>query len=153
MDKKEIKTAHNYFSKHCFNETWDYLDKNDLTDNEQIEVLSSAFASLYHWSNREDKTNQNMSVGYWQLSRVFAKLKDGPNALKFANLCLDVSQNEDVSEFYLGYAYEALARAEMINNNKMEMQKYLNEANNLCSKLIDKDEKDYLLADLNTIKL
>ena len=153
MDKKDIETAHNYFSKHCFNKTWDFIDKDNLSESEKVQMISSAFASLYHWSNREDQTNQNLSVGYWQLSRVFAVLQDGANALKFANLCLDVSQNDDVSEFYLGYAYEALARSEMVNGNADEMNDYLKEANTIGSDLVDKDEKDYLLADLNTIKL
>ena len=153
MKKSEIFAAHKYFSKHCFNETWDFLDKDNLTDLEKVQMISSAFASLYHWSKREEQTNQNMSVGYWQLSRVFAIVGDGQNSLKFANLCLDVSQNNDVSEFYLGYAYESLARAEMAKGNADKMDNYLKEANNICSNLVDKDEKDYLLADLKTIKL
>lgn len=153
MNKNDIKTAHNYFSKHCFNETWDFIDKDKLTNSEKVQMVSSAFASFYHWNNREDQTNQNLSVGYWQLSRVFAIVDDGANAMKFANLCLEISQNKDVGDFYLGYAYEALARAEMVNDNHSDMKKYLIEANAVCSNLKDKDEKDYLLADLNTIKL
>lgn len=153
MKKDEINNAHEYFSKHCFNKTWDFIDKTEHTNQEELEMLATAFASFYHWQNRTDQTNENLSVGYWQLSRVFSLIGDAPNALKFGRQCLAISKFDDVGNFYLGYAYEALARAEMVNNNIVKMDEYLTEANNICSNLKDKDEKKYLSEDLKTIKL
>lgn len=59
---------------------------------------------------------------------------------------------EDVLPFYRGYAYEALARAEMVSGNEDEMEKHLIQAHQVATSLPDPDEKKQLLRDLATIR-
>ena len=73
------------------------------------------------------------------------------NARRYARLCLDASQGEDVPKFYLGYAYEALARAESLGGNTAQMEQYLNQARNIAAAISDSDEKQMLLDDLAAI--
>jgi len=79
-------------------------------------------------------------------------LEQGENARRYAQKCLDVSQGEDVSSFYLGYAYEAMARAEQVAGNLEEMGKYLEEARRVAETVADPEEKKWLEDDLGNIK-
>lgn len=45
-------------------------------------------------------------------------LRQAENARHFGELCLEISLGEDVLPFYRGYAYEALAWAEMVAENE-----------------------------------
>ena len=127
------QVAHTYFSVHCFNEAWVYLKNPTRTMIEDEQMLLLSHASLWHWSQRKDCTRRNLAIGYWQLARVYALLGQTNNARRYGQLCLDCSREEEA--FYLGYAYEALARAEaQAGGNRQQ------------------EEKQQLLADLETIK-
>ena len=155
MGKKpdfDIQAAHKYFSAECFNRAWDYIDKPIRSKKEEDSMLQLCLASLWHWMQRKDSTSTNLSVGYWQVSRVYALLRQAENARHYGELCLEVSQGEDVLPFYRGYAYEALARAEMVGENEDEMEKHLIQAHQVAASLPDPEEKKQLLRDLATIR-
>jgi hypothetical protein len=149
----DLKAAHQYFSAHCFNRAWDLIDKSERTPEEDEEMIRLSLASQYHWSQRDDRSNTSASIGFWQTSRIYAILGQVDNARRYGQLCLEVSQEEDVPPFYLGYAYEALARAEAVGGNKQAMQTYLDLAKSTADKIGKADEKTGLLEDLNTIHL
>ncbi len=65
---------HRYFSAQCFNRAWELIRRIDRTELESEQMLLLAQASLWHWTQRPDCTPRNLSIGYWQLSRVFALL-------------------------------------------------------------------------------
>lgn len=148
----DIQAAHKYFSAECFNRAWDYIDKPIRKKNEEEDLLQLSLASLWHWKQRKDCTPTNLSVGYWQVSRVFALLRQAENARRYAEQCLEASQDESVGEFYRGYAYEALARSAMVAENENEMEKYLIHAHQIAAALTDTKEKKQLLHDLATIR-
>jgi len=155
MTKKpdfDLFSAHKFFAAQCFNQTWDYIDKPARTKSEEDSMLSLSLASLWHWTQREDCTPTNLSVGYWQVSRVFALLQQADNARHYGELCLEVSQKEGVLPFYLGYAYEALARAELVAGNRDKMADLLVQARQTAALISDAEEKKMLLKDLETIR-
>lgn len=148
----DLQAAHKYFSAECFNRAWDYIDKPLRKKDEEEHMLQLSLASLWHWTQRTDCKPTNLSVGYWQVSRVYALLRQADNAKRYGELCLQVSQGKDVAPFYRGYAYEALARAEMVSGNLDEMEKQLIQAHQIATTLTDAEEKKMLLKDLATIR-
>lgn len=146
----DLMAAHEYFSAHCFNRTWDYIDKPGRTPGEDREMLITCLASVWHWLQRPDVTALNLSVGYWQVSRVFAFLGDADNARQYGQLAFDNSHG--LEAFYIGYAYEALARSEMVAGNRARMQEYLALARNSCEAVADPESKKLLSIDLEQIK-
>lgn len=148
----DVNSAHKYFSADCFNQTWDFIDKPTRTKSEEDSMLHLSLASLWHWTQRQDCTATNLSIGYWQVSRVFSLLRQADNARHYGELCLDVSQKEGVLPFYLGYAYEALARAELVAGNLQKMEQHLAQANRTATSISDAEEKKMLLKDLETIR-
>lgn len=147
------KAAHKYFSAHCFNRAWDLIDKSDRTPEEDEEMIRLNLASQYHWSQREDFSSTIASIGFWQTSRIYVLLGQVNNARRYGQLCLEVSQDEEVEPFFLGYAYEALARAEAVAGNELEMQAFLEQAHSTAEQIKKEDEKNMLLDDLKTIQV
>jgi hypothetical protein len=148
----DVTAAHRFFSADCFNRTWGLIDKMNRSPQEDQEMILLSTASLWHWTQREDCTPTNLSVGYWQLSRVYAAMGQAENARHYAHLCLDCSRNCGVAPFFLGYAYEALARAEAIAENLIEMGKYLEEARRQAARVSEEADREQLLGDLDTIR-
>ena len=145
-----IRAAHEYFSKYCFNSAWELIDKKSRTAKEDEEMIRLAQASLFHWTQRVDCTDQNLSTGYWLLSRVYALAGDTVNAIKYGRLCLKYSQMYGVAEVFLGYAYEALTRSLAAAGEVEKKSEYMAKARAVAEKLSEED-KAQLLGELETI--
>jgi hypothetical protein len=148
----DLSQANKYFSAACFNSTWDLINKSDRTPKEDEQMLLTSMTSAWHWTQREDCQPTNMAIAYWQIARVYAQLKQVENARRYGQLCLDVSQGEDVEPVYKGFAYEALARAEMVAGERKQMQHYLEQAFRVAALVTDEEDKQLLIADLETIQ-
>jgi len=148
----DVDAAHKYFSAACFNKAWELIDKPDRTAEEDEEMIRLSLSSTWHWTQRDDCTDQNMSIAYWQTSRIYSILSHASDAKRYAELCLGVSQGDEIPPFFLGYAYEALARAEMVAGNQEKVEKYFQEAHHIVAALTDENEKKMIEDDLGTIK-
>ncbi len=142
----DLSRAHRWFSADCFNRVWSLLEKPDRTAEDNERMISLAHASLAHWRERTDCTAHNLSIGYWQVSRVYAVLGQAENARHYGQLCLALSVGE--APFYLGYAHEALARAEKLAGNAAAARHHLAEARRLAALVTDPGERAALEQDL-----
>ena len=145
----DTKHAHQFFSAHCFNFTWKLIDKAKRTEPENEQMIQCTLASLWHWTQREDCTDTNLSIGYWQAARVYALAGEADNARKYAQLCLDITPTED--PFYLGYAHEAMARAEVLAGNQKLANEHLAKAKHFATNVIKAEDRKLLEADLATL--
>jgi hypothetical protein len=145
----DLMQSHKYFSVYCFNKAWELIDKPGRSREEADEMIRLSMASLWHWTQRDDCKSSNLSVGCWQASRVYALAGRAPEAKHYAELALRHS-GED-SPFLLGYAYEALARAEQTAGNTEMAAKYRLEAEKLAVRISDEEDRKLLTNDLQTI--
>jgi len=143
--------AHGFFSADCFNKTWGLIDKADRTPEENEQMLLLAMASLWHWTQRDDHTLSNLSVGCWQVSRVHAILGRADEARRYGRLAFDAAQGGEADAFTLGYAYEALARAESVAGDAAKAAEYVEKAREAADEVADEESKMWLLDDLRTI--
>ena len=146
----DVTAAHKHFSAQCFNMAWGLIDKPDRTPEEDEQMICLSLASLWHWTQREDCTRRNMSIGYWQASRIYALVGQAEFARKYGLLSLEYSTEKE--PFYMGYAYEALARAESVAGNREKMEEHLVKARGLVENISDVESRKILLADLDGIK-
>ncbi len=147
----DLYQAHRYFSAECFNRAWDLIDKPSRTPAEDETMLQFGLTSLWHWSQRTDHTDIHLSVGHWQVARIYTLLGNVDEARRHAHTSLELSLAAGDFPFYQGYAYEALARAEMLAGEKIKAAEYLQNARELSHKIPDIDDKQQLLADLDSI--
>jgi hypothetical protein len=146
-----VDDAHKFFSAYCFNKAWELIEKDNRTPQDDEEMVRLSHASHWHWAQREDYGARNASIACWQTSRIYALLGQSENARRYGQLCLEASQGDDSDPFLLGYAYEALARAEAVAKNKQQMEMYLQKAREAAEKINDAEDRQVLLADLETI--
>jgi len=114
-------------------------------------MLRLALASQYHWSQRADATPENVSVGHWQVARVFALLGQADNARRFGRRALQVLGGGEAPPFHAGYAHEALARAAHVAGDAAAREHHLTEARRLAQAVPDEESRGWLLADLDAL--
>ena len=148
----ELQKAHKHFSAFCFNQAWDLMDKTARTADEDEEMLRLSLASTWHWASRDDCEPSNLSVGFWQTSRIHAILGRPEEAKRYALRALESAQPEGTDPFYLAYAYEALARAEALAGHEEEMEQALALAHRTAERIEDPDSQGILLDDLASIE-
>ena len=44
----DLQTAHRYFAPYCFNKTWEYIEKQDRSPEDDLVMLHTSLASLWH---------------------------------------------------------------------------------------------------------
>ncbi len=152
MEKDEKLKAHKYFSAQCFNRIWELMENPQRGDAENQEMLRLAFSSYWHWTCRDDVDDTKISVALWMNARVAAVIGMGELALDQAKRCLEISSNEGIPPFYLGYAHEALARAHQVRGESQEASMQLQAADAVLASMPDNDEKSWLAADLSELK-
>src|SRR5690606_36021962 len=134
----DLDSAHRYFAANCFNEAWDLLDKPGRTPEEERRMVALCHASIYHWLSRPDCTDRNLSIGYWQASRVEAAIGDAEQARRWGEVCLEYSQ--ELAPFFLGYAHEALARSAMLAGDRETMEQHLAAAREQAALVEEQEE-------------
>jgi hypothetical protein len=147
----DTSEAHIHFSVESFNMAWAYIEQEaPRTPDEDLAMLHAAIVSLWHWSHREDVRPENLSVAYWQVSRVFNLIKQPNNARTYGLLALKYA--EFLEPFYKAYAYETLARSEMLSGNRVIMLVYLDKAHAMAKLIRTEEDRLALLNDLATIQ-
>jgi hypothetical protein len=145
----DLAAAHRHFAADCFNRAWELIDLPQRTAEQERLMVALSQASIWHWMQRADCEPRNLSIGYWQASRVEALVDHANAALRHAEVCLAYSK--DLAPFYLGYAHEAMARAEALNNRLLPAAEHKQRAMEYAMQVPDEDERKLLLDDLATL--
>lgn len=132
-----------------FNRVWTLLDTVNRTDEEAETMLHAAHASRYHWGIVG--TAVNRARGEWQVSRVYAVLGRTEPALHHAQRCLAICRENEIGDFDIAFAWEALARAYAIAGNAVEQASALRKAEGAGAAIAEEDDRDYFFAELATI--
>lgn len=132
-----------------FNHVWSLLDKGDRTPEEDQRMVHAAHASRFLWEDVGD--DQNRSIGEWQVSRVYAVLGRAGPALHHGRLAQRFAERGGLGTFYLAYGHEAIARALAVAGDRAGADAALAQARALASQVADEDERNALLADLDTV--
>ena len=132
-----------------FNLTWTYLDKPERTIEENDAMIHMAHASRHHWA--QVGVPVNLARGDWQISRVYTMLGRFEPAAYHGQRCLDICQQNQIADFDLAYAYEALARVYAVAQQWGEASKYLELATIAGGTIADPGDKEWFFKDLGTI--
>lgn len=146
----EEKDLHRKFAVACFNGTWDLLDKKDRTPVDNANMIHMAHASRYHWG--QIGAPLNFARGDWQISRVYAVLGQGENALNYAKSCLHLCIDFELGDFDLAFAYEAAARAFAVLGDAELTEEHLALAKEAGKAIAEEDDQNYFFSELETIK-
>lgn len=143
------KEFHKKMAIDLFNFVWTLLDKEKRTQTEKDTMVHAAHASRYHWG--EIGTPLEFERGEWQISRVYSVLKRPHPALYHGNRCLEICKENNIKDFDIAFAYEAVARAYAVAGNKSESEKYIELGKKAGENIEDEENKKYFFSELETI--
>ena len=144
------KSIHRQMAIELFNLTWDLIEKPDRTQAETDRMINAAHASRYHWEIAGDAVN--IARGEWQISRVYAVAGRPEPCLYHAERCLQVTLENDLVDFDLAFAYEAMARACNLSGDLMETAKFITLGQQAGEKISSEEDREYFFNELNTIE-
>lgn len=134
------------FAPRAFNRTWDLLDAETLTREDEEEMLAAAFAQRYHWYAVGNERNR--AIADWQVSRVTAVLGYSDLARRFGERSLEIATEYDLDPFVRGFAHEAIARAAATVDDVETFTEHLELAKAALSAIDDDEDREVLAADL-----
>jgi hypothetical protein len=132
-----------------FNHVWSLLDLVDRTPAQDEAMIHAAHASRWHWGRVGGP--EQMAVGEWQCSRVYAVLGRPEPALHHARRCLELSADAD--PFVQASAHEAMARALAIAGDVDAAKVERNIAYAIAVDLEDDDDRGVIEGDLGTLPI
>jgi hypothetical protein len=143
---KRDRELHRKMMASCFNECWEYLEKRKRTDPDDRRMLTLTHAARFH--AEVAGTPKNQAIGDWQISRVYAALREPRLSLGFAKSSLELCERNGLSEI-LCTAYEAMARAHAVNNDRAAAQDFILKAHNaLDASSVDEEGRDIFLGQI-----
>ena len=131
-----------------YNRTW------TLTDSPGDEMLHCAHASAYHWM-QSGGTSANRARSEWLCSRVYALLGRSEAALHHARRCIELVESapDEMEDWDLAAAHEALARAHVAAGEVEEARRYFELALEETAKIAEEDDRKHIEADLASLPL
>ncbi len=148
-EDEKSEPDHKAMAIDAFNSTWGLMDKEMRTAEENDLMVHTAHASRYHWG--KVGTPVEFERGDWQLSRVYSSLSKGGEALHYAKHCLGTCLENEIGDFDLAFAYEAMARAHAVNGNWSEADMYVQKAKVAAESIEKKDDREYFMGELDSI--
>jgi hypothetical protein len=144
-----LPQAQLYFAADFHGKTWELLDKQKRTEDENERMLGCAYASLAHW--RAAGTVVRHQRGEWMLARVYAVLGEAQPALHHAHLCIDLlnAHKSEMEDFDFAFAYEAVARAFAIAGDRPQAEKFIEKAQTAGKAIVEKEDRDIFFTEFN----
>lgn len=135
----------------AFNTTWDLIDKEERTKEDDVVMVEQALLSRKLWE-QAGGTVLHIVRGDWLISHVCSILGDGKNALKYAKTCYGLTLQYKIDDFDLVFAYEAMAYAYKVLGDTENMNNYLTLGYRSIDQVKKQGDKDYCKFQLDYIK-
>jgi DNA-binding transcriptional MerR regulator len=131
-----------------YNRTW------TLMDSPGDEMLHCAHASAYHWM-QGGGTTANRARSEWLCSRVYSILGRPEPALQHARRCLELVESapDEMEDWDIAGAHEALARAHFVAGEMEEARRNYELAREDTAKIADPEDRKHIEADLDALDL
>lgn len=142
--------SHKHFAIGCFNQTWDLIEKKDRSQEETDRMIHAAHTSRYHWEFVGEAVN--LARGEWLISRVYALLNRTEPCLYHADRCLKITLENELKDFDLAFAYEAMARACNLAGDEVNVAKYMALAKDAGAKIAKENDHKYFFSELQSIQ-
>lgn len=129
-----------------FNLTWTLLEKQGRTAEDDDEMVHAAHASRHHWGRVGGP--QQRAIGEWQCARVYAVLGRAEPALHHARRCLDLATGDEVEDWVVASAHEALTSAYVAAGDKAAAAAERGRAEAACARIADPEDREVVASDL-----
>ena len=147
MENKELRKI----AVDSFNKVWDYIDKEGRTKADEVEMITLAHKSLHYWI-QSGGTILNIVRGEWMISHVYSVLGFGEAALYHAKTCYEETLDNEIGDFDLVFANEAMAYAYKLLGEDELKAKYLEEGYKAIDQVEKEGDKKYCQSQLDLLR-
>jgi DNA-binding transcriptional MerR regulator len=143
--------THRALGAGLYNRTWDLLELEDRTADQDDELVDTAHASAWHW--RQVGNEANASRGHWILSRVYAVLGRAPESLYHARRQNELVElgGEGFEDWDAPSAAEAMARALALSGDTAAALEWKARAAELVARIPEAEDRAVIEGDLATL--
>jgi hypothetical protein len=136
-----------------YNSSWALMELSDRTPEQDDELVHHVHASMYHWLKAPECEPKNRARGEWLCSRAYSVLGRAEPALHHARRCVEICEQhaDNMEDWDLAFAYEALARAHRVAGHAEEAQRYEQRGRELADQIADPEDKEIVLKDYATL--
>ena len=136
-----------------YNSSWALMEQPDRTPEADDELVHHVHASMHHWLQAPECEPKNRARGEWLCSRAYSVLGRAEPALHHAQRCLEICEQhaDNIEDWDLAFAYEALARASGVAGDEDEAQRYEEQGRKLAEAVADPEDKEIVLKDYATL--
>ncbi len=103
--------AHRRHAVDANNSTWELIDLDRRTPDQDEDMLRRAYAAAYHWDRALGRSGENEARAAWLLSRVQVLVGRPDLSLAYAERCLSACEQHGLVDWDLAFAHEARGRA------------------------------------------
>ena len=140
---------HGALAVQLFNHVWTLLERPSRSVEDDDRIVHEAHASRYHWG--EIGTAEQLAVGEWQCSRVYAVLGRGEPSLHHAERALAIAEEPGVPDWLAASAMEAMARASAVAGDEAEALRWASAAKDAADAIEDPEDREVVMGDLATL--
>ena len=143
---------HRQLGVDLYNSSWALLELADRTPEQDDELVHHVHASMYHWLQAPECEAKNRARGEWLCSRAYSVVGRAEPALHHARRSLEICEQhpDNVEDWDLAFAYEALARASRLAGNQ-DARRFEGRGRELAEKIADPEDRDIALRDYATL--
>ncbi len=138
---------HHYLGIELNMQTWNLLMKKERTSQDESRMIAFALGSQFHWYKSPNWQPVNAQRGEWLISHVYSVLGREDRAVEHAKNCMKFTEDQDLKDFDLAYAYEAMARAYASAKDLDNFEKYYELAKTAGEEIAGKDDKKIFMDD------
>jgi hypothetical protein len=144
-----VNAWHRTFAGAAFNRSWDLIDKPERSPADDAELLTTVFASRYHWESIGN--DENKAIGDWQISHAACHLGLASIAMRFSTSALERAQGAGRDDWLLASCYEGVARAHAVSGDSAERDRYIGLARAVLDTVDDAEDREHIESQINTI--
>ena len=136
-----------------YNSSWALMEKRSRSPEEDDELIHHVHASMYHWLQAPECEPKNRARGEWLCSRAYSVLGRAEPAVHHARRCFEICEQhaDNLEDWDLAFAYEALARANRVAGNEEEARRVEERGRELAEQIADPEDKEIVLKDYATL--
>jgi hypothetical protein len=142
-------SSHREVAVATYNRCWELLELARRTPDEDVELLTSAFVSRYHWTFVGGHVP--MICADWMISRVAAALGEGGLAISYALRATTRAQASDTDDWLVASSAEGLARAYAAAGEQERRDEWCATAQRLVNEIADDEDRELIASQLASV--
>ena len=138
---------HRQLAKETYGGTWELLE-SARTPDQDLELLTRAFTSRYHWAVAGGA--QEAVVSDWMVSRCLAAVGEGRLSLRFAEAAV-AGLPDDSPAWLRASVEEGLARAHAAVGDAVRREQHLVRAREILATEPDAEDRELIAAQIDDV--